>query len=185
MKARLAKAEHEALIQRNTLASQKEQLNHLLGRELQTPLRVSEAPTLSPAAVDTATAQTRTLAQRPETRMAQLKIQQAEYDVRIKRAEYIPDLSAVVSYTRPLNVSFIPREVVYAGVQLKWEFFDWGRKQQELAERGRTLTQAQNEEREARGRVELNVNTRARTLREAHSLLRVEKLGQKTAREKL
>ena len=56
--------------------------------------------------------------------MAQLKIQNAEYDVRIKRAEYIPDLSAVVSYARPLNTSFVPSQVVYAGIQLKWEFFD-------------------------------------------------------------
>jgi outer membrane protein TolC len=115
--------------------------------------------------------------------MAQLKIQNAEYDVRIKRAEYIPDLSAMVSSARPLNASFIPSQIIYAGIQLKWEFFDWGQKQQELAERGRTLTQAQNEERETRGRVELDVNTRVRTLEEAHSLLRAEKLGQETARE--
>lgn len=185
VKTRLARAEHEALTQRNALASQKEQLNHLLGRELQTPFRVSEALPLSPSAVDTKAALARALAQRPETRMAQLKIQNAEYDVRIKRAEYIPDLSAVVSYARPLNTSFIPSQIVYAGVQLKWEFFDWGRKQQELAERGRTLTQAQNEAREARAQVELDVNTQVRTLEEAQALLPVEQLGQDTAREKL
>lgn len=185
VKTRLARAEHEALTQRNTLASQKEQLNHLLGRELQTPFRVSAVPPLSSSAVDTAEAQARALAQRPETRMAQLKIQNAEYDVRIKHAEYIPDVSAVVSYVRPLNTSFIPSQIVYAGIQLKWEFFDWGRKQQELAERGRTLIQAQNEEREARAQVERDVNTQVRTLGEAHELLRVEQLGQEAAREKL
>jgi outer membrane protein len=185
VKTRLARAEHEALAQRNALASQKEQLNHLLGRDLRMPFRVSETPPLSPTEVDTSTARARALAQRPEARIAHLKIQNAESDVRIKRAEYLPDVSAVVSYARPLNTSFIPSQIASAGIQLQWEFFDWGRKQRELAERGRTLTQARNEEREARGRVELDVNTRMRTLTEARSLLRVEKLGQDTAREKL
>lgn len=45
--------------------------------------------------------------------------------------------------------------------------------------------QAQNEEREVRASVERDVNTRVRTLGEAHSLLHVEQLGQETAREKL
>lgn len=185
VKTRLARAEHELLTHRNTLASQKEQLNNLLGRDLQTPFRVSETPPSPSSTVDTATASTQALAQRPEARIAQLKIQNAEYDVRIKRAEYIPDLSAVVSYARPLNASFIPSEVVYAGVQLTWEFFDWGRKRQELAERGRSLVQAQYEEREAHARVALDVNTRVRTLEEAQARLPVERLDQETAREKL
>lgn len=185
VKTRLAKANHEALTQHHTLSSQKEQLNRLLGRDLQTPFRVSEVPPLTVSVEDLTTVQARALTQRPETRTAQLKTQQAEYEVRIKRAEYIPDLSAVVSYARPLNASFLPNQIVYAGVQLKWEFFDWGRKQQELAERSRTLTQAQNEEREARASIELDVNARIRALREAQSLLRVEQLGQETAREKL
>lgn len=185
VKTRLAKANHEALTQHHTLSSQKEQLNRLLGRDLQTPFRVSEVPSLPVSVEDMTTAHTRALAQRPETYMAQLKTQQAEYEVRIKRAEYIPDLSAVVSYARPLNASFLPSQIVYAGVQLKWEFFDWGRKQRELAERGRTLTQAQNEEHETQASIELDVNTKVRALREAQSLLSVEQLGQATAREKL
>ena len=185
VKTRLARAEHEALTQRNALLSQKEQLNHLLGRELQTPFRVSEAPPFAPSVVDTAAERERALTQRPETRIARLKIQNAEYDVQSKRAEYIPDLSAVISYARPLNSSFIPTQIVYAGVQLKWEFFDWGRKKQELAERGRTLIQARNEEHEARARVELDVNSQMRSLEEARALLKVEHLGQETAREKL
>jgi outer membrane protein len=59
VKARLAKEEHEALTQRNALASQKEQLNHLLGRDLQTPFRVSAAPPSSPSTVDIAAAHSR------------------------------------------------------------------------------------------------------------------------------
>jgi outer membrane protein TolC len=185
VKTRLAKAEHEGFTQRNALATQKERLNDLLGRDVQTAFRVTAVPDMPDFAVDLTAAQAEAQKKRPELHTAQLKVQQAEYDVRIKRAEYIPDLSAVLYYARPLHVDFVPSEIVYAGVQFKWEFFDWGRKQQELAERGRALAQARNDMREAQAQVEIDVNTRVRALREARSLLHVTQLAQETAREKL
>jgi outer membrane protein TolC len=185
VKTRLAKAEHEGFTQRNALATQKERLNDLLGRDVQTAFRVTAAPDMPDFAVDLTAAQAEAQKKRPDLHAAQLKVQQAEYYVRIKRAEYIPDLSAVMYYARPLNVDFVPSEIVYAGVQFKWEFFDWGRKQQELAERGRALAQARNDMREAQAQVEIDVNTRVRALREARSLLHVAQLAQETAREKL
>jgi outer membrane protein TolC len=157
----------------------------LLGRDVQTAFRVTAVPDLPEFAVDMSAAQAEAQKKRPELHSAQLKVQQAEYDVRIKRAEHIPDLSAVMYYARPLNINFLPSESVYAGVQFKWEFFDWGRKQQELAERGRALAQARNDMREAQAQVEIDVNTRVRALREARSLLHVTQLAQETAREKL
>jgi outer membrane protein TolC len=48
VKSQLANAEYQALTQRNTLASQQEQLNELLGRDIQTPLRVNPAPEATP-----------------------------------------------------------------------------------------------------------------------------------------
>jgi outer membrane protein TolC len=185
VKTRLAKTEHELFTQRNALATQKERLNDLLGRDVKTAFRVTAVPDLPDFAVDLPAAQAEAQKKRPELHSAQLKVQQAEYDVRLKRAEYIPDLSAVMYYARPLNVDFLPNESVYAGVQFKWEFFDWGRKQQELAERGRALAQARNDRQEAQAQVEIDVNTRVRALREARSLVHVTQLAQETAREKL
>ncbi|MGE0821119.1 MAG: TolC family protein [Candidatus Binatia bacterium] len=185
VKTRLAKAEHEELTQRNALATQKERLNDVLGRDVQTAFCVTAAPDTPDFAVDLTAAQAQAQKKRPDLHAAQLKVQQAEYDMRIKRAEYIPDLSAVMYYARPLNVNFVPSEIAYAGVQFKWEFFDWGRKQQELAERGRALAQARNDMREAQAQVEIDVNTRVRALREARSSLHVAQLAQETAREKL
>jgi outer membrane protein TolC len=185
VKTRLAKAEHEGFTQHNALATQKERLNDLLGRDVQTAFRVSAVPDLPDFAVDLTAVQAEAQKKRPELHTAQLRVQQAEYDVRIKRAEYIPDLSAVMYYARPLHVDFVPSEVVYAGVQFKWEFFDWGRKQQELAERGRALAQARNDMREAQAQVEIDVDARVRALREARSLVHVAQLAQETAREKL
>jgi outer membrane protein TolC len=157
----------------------------VLGRDIQTAFRVIAVPDMPDFAVDLTAAQEEAQKKRPELHTAQLKVRQAEYDVRIKRAEYIPDLSAVMYYARPLHVNFVPSETMYAGVQFKWEFFDWGRKQQELAERGQALTQARNDMREAQAQVEIDVNTRVRALREARSLLHVAQLTQETAREKL
>jgi outer membrane protein len=57
VKSQLANAEYQAVTQRNTLASQQEQLNELLGRDIQTPFRVNPVPEATPFENDLAAAQ--------------------------------------------------------------------------------------------------------------------------------
>lgn len=185
VKTRLASAEYEELRQRNLLASQKEHLNDLLGRDARTAFRVSPTSEAPFAKLSPEVAQAEALAQRPEVRAARLKVQHAEYDVRIKKSEYLPDVSFTVRYTSPFGVKLLPENVASVGIYATWEFFDWGRKRHELAEKGAALTQAQNSVRDAENQVVTEVNTRIRKLQDALAQVRVATASQTAAREKV
>ncbi len=90
VKTRLAKSEYDALTLRDQLATQKEQLNQLLGRNVHAEFAVSPVQAVNQYEVDLAVARARAIEQRPEIREAQLKIEQAEYDRRIKNRSTSP-----------------------------------------------------------------------------------------------
>jgi outer membrane protein TolC len=144
VKSQLANAEYQAVTQRNMLASQQEQINELLGRDIRTPFRVSPALEATPFEDDLAAAQARMLQQRPELQSAQLQVTEANDKVRIKQSEYIPDLNFVVRYLSPITSDEMPKTIAYAGLEFSWNIYDWGRKKAEVAERRKTSEQASN-----------------------------------------
>src|SRR5260370_152591 len=100
VQTRLARAEYEALDLTNRLSTQKEQLNKLLGRDVLTDFSVSLVAEATIIVDDISASRRRALEQRPELSEARLKIKQAKLDKRLKRSEYIPDLSlASTSFT--------------------------------------------------------------------------------------
>jgi len=142
-------------------------------------------PEMSPFEMDLAAAQGRAREQRPEVREARLKLKQAELDRRVKKSEFIPDISLSYRFISPFGIEFLPKNISAAGLFLSWEPFDWGRKRRELAEKAKTQKQADNGAEDAEALVLLDVNTRFRKLQEARALLRINELNQETDREKL
>jgi outer membrane protein TolC len=186
VKTRLAKTETEELTVSNQVSTLKERLNQLIGRDITTDFKVTPVPETSLLATDLVAARSLALAQRPEIREARLRVKQAELDKRVKRSEYIPDISAALTYASPRNFdSFIPRNFAAAGVVMTWEVFDWGRKKNELAERQKTIEQANNNLRDAESNVMIEVGARMRDLKQAGQALRVARLKQETARENM
>jgi outer membrane protein TolC len=185
VKAQLASEEYTSLTLHNALASQKEQLNVLLGRDIRTDFRPSPLTISVSFDLDLKSAQERALEQRPEVKEARLLLRQAELDRRLKRSQYIPDVSLAVTYMRIAPVSVIPPNIASAGVMLTWEPFDWGRKKRELAEKSKTVDQAQLAVRAADAKTVLEINALARKLQEARAMLRVTQLAQDAAREKM
>jgi outer membrane protein TolC len=186
VKTRLAKAEYEALNLSNELATQKEQLNNLLGRDVRTDFRVNPAPAVNGFPADLESARNRALEQRPEIREARLKIKQAEVDRRITKSEYIPDVSAGFIYMGFRNFDdFIPKNLASAGLAMKWEVFDWGRKRDQLAEKDKTIEQAKELLREAGSRVLSDVSEKFRKLQQTRQAFVVAQLAEETARENL
>ncbi len=185
VKARLAKAEYDAVTLRHTLATQQEQLNNLLGRDLRTEFAVKQAPDPAGPETELAAARARALDQRPELREAKLKAQQAAKDRSMKKAEYIPDVSLNFQYVSPLGVELLPHNVMGAGLLVSWDVFDWGRKKQELASKTHTVEQARNAIEETEAQVLLDVDNRFRKLEEARALLHVVELAREAAREKV
>jgi outer membrane protein TolC len=185
VKMRLAKEQLEAVKLRNALETRQEQMNQLMGRDIRQRFRVVATGAPDPAELDLAVAQSRALEQRPELRQAQLKIKQAEYDRRQKKAEYIPDVSLSVHQLSFLNVEMLPTNVLTAGVDLTWEPFDWGRKRHELAEKSETIEQAKTALSETESQILLDVNAQFRKVQEASAALQVAQLAVDEAAEKL
>jgi outer membrane protein TolC len=182
---RLAQEQLTKTTYQNTLSTQKEQLNQLLGRDVRTDFVVEPVSTLSISEIDVNAARTHALEGRPDVREARLTVEQADLDRRAKKAERIPDLSVAVSYSSYFNIDVMPTNLATAGLQLKWEPFDWGRKGRELAAKTHTVSQARLAVRDTEDRIIVDVNTRFRTLSEKRALLNVARMAQVTSREKL
>src|SRR5262249_44369190 len=124
--------------------------------------------------------------QRPEIREARLKIKEAEVDRRIKKSEYIPDVSAGFLYMTFRNFEdFIPKNLASAGIAVKWEVFDWGRKRDELAEKDKTIEQSSVRLRQVQSRVLIDVGDKFRKLQQTRQALVVARLAEQTAQETL
>lgn len=185
VRTRLEKARFDANNLRDQLASQKEQLNQLMGRDVQTEFIVSPVPALSGFEMDLAGAREQALQQRPEIKEAQLKVKYAEYDRKIKKSEFIPEVGLGFSYASPFNTNFVPKNLASVGVTLSWEPFDWGRKKREVAEKARAIEQADLALREAENNVRMEVNAKFRKLQQMRQMLVINRMSQESSAEKL
>ena len=79
----------------------------------------------------------------------------------------------------------IPKEFANVGVVVSWEFFDWGRKKHQLAEKADAVEQAKNGLKETEDQVLVDVGDKLRKLQLASQELRVAKLAEDSAKENL
>lgn len=186
VQTRLARAQYDELELSSRLATQKEQLNSLVGREVDREFEVTDAPAFISIATDLPAARTIALEHRPELQQARLSVDQAKLARRIKKSEYIPDVSAGFTYLTPRNFpSTVPREFANVGVVVSWEFFDWGRKKHQLAGIDNTVEQAKNGLKETEDQVLVDVGDKLRKLQLTGQALRVAKLAEDAAKENL
>ena len=180
---RLAKAQYEVSEAEDGLATQREHLNQLLGRDVATQFRPDPMLEDDPTDLTLAAARQQALQNRPEIREAKLKEKLAEYDRRLAKAEYIPDLSASVQYLGINNVQVLPSNVSVAGFLLTWEPFDWGRRHNAVAEKTRTIEQARNGIEETESQIAVEVGMKYRKWKEGTLLLKAVRSGRQTAAE--
>ncbi len=185
VEARLAKSLYELSVAENGLATQREALNQLLGRDVATPFRVEFVPEQDSSDLTLDSARNTALVNRPECRQAHLKEKEAEYDRRLAKAEYIPDLSLEVRYQGLYNVQVLPQNVATAGFFLTWEPFDWGRRHNKVAEAAKTVEQARNGIDETESKVAVEVGVKYRKWQEASLLLKASRTAQEAASEQL
>jgi len=183
--ARLAKSRYELSVAQNGLATQLEALNQLLGRDIATPFRVDFIPEQETSDLTLDSARHEALVNRPECRQAHLKEKQAEYERRLAKAEYIPDLSLEVRYQGINNVQVLPQNVTTAGFFLTWEPFDWGRRHNKVVEETKTVEQARNGIQETESQVAVEVGAKYRKWQEASLLLRASRTAHEAAVEQL
>ena len=182
----LARAQYDELELSSRLTTQKEQLNSLLGREVGGEFEVTDTPAFISIETSLAAARKIALEHRPEVQQARLSVEQATLARRIKKSEYIPDVSAGFAYVTPRNFpSAVPRKFANVGVTVSWEFFDWGRKKHQLAEIDNTIEQAKNGLKETEDQVLVDVGDKLRKLQLNAQALRVAKLAEDSAKENL
>ena len=181
--ARLAKTQYDLSVAENGLATQHEHLNHLLGRDLATQFRVDFIPEEDTTTLSLEEARNQASQNRPEIRQSHLKEKQAEYDRRIAKAEYIPDLGLALSYQGVQNVQVLPTNVAVAGFALTWEPFDWGRRHNRVREKQNTLAQARNGAQEAESQIGVEVAAKYRKWKESALLLKATRTGHEAAAE--
>jgi len=170
---------------RNTLDSRKEYLNNLLGRDIRTEFSTEQVPVASFEEVDLKLAQSRALEQRPEIKEAELSLKQAEYDRRMAKAEYIPEVGVAFNYVSNYNVDVLPKNMTTIGVELKWEPWDWGRRKDVISQKKVVETQAEAKLNETRSRVLMDVNSRFRKLDESRTLIAVAQAQREAAQQRL
>lgn len=183
--ARLAKARYELSVAENGLATQREALNQLLGREVATAFRVEFVPEQDTSDLTLDSARQEALVNRPEVRQAHLKEKQAEYDRRIAKAAYIPDLSLSLRYQGINNVQVLPQNVTTAGFYLSWEPFDWGRRHNKVVEATKTIEQERNEIQETKSKVAVEVGAKYRKWQDTSLLLKAARTAHEAAAEQL
>jgi outer membrane protein len=181
--ARLTKAQYELFTAQDGLATQREHLNQLLGRHLTTRFRVDPTPEADAGGLTLEAARQQALQNRPEIRQAYLKEKQAEYDRRLAKAEYIPDLSVSVRYLGFNNVQVLPANVATVGFLLTWEPFDWGRRRDQVLEKTKTVEQTRNGAQEAASQIAVEVGLKYRKWKEAVLLLKASRSAQEAAAE--
>jgi outer membrane protein len=185
VKVQVAQAELQQVTLQDTIQTQKENLNNLMGRDLSIDFRLSPVPDALPEEESLELARQNALGGRSEIRQAQFKVEQAAYAKRLQKAQYIPEVGIRYLFFSPFTAEGLPRYVNSLGIQFKWDVYDWGYKKHLTDEKQRQIEQSQLSLTETSSQVVLDVSNRFRKLREARASLKVAQLAQDAEKQKL
>jgi len=184
--AQLLKIQNAISDASDRVASASEQLNDLMGRDVHTQFRVAAIGDAD-SGLDTAEGmEARALQNRPDMKKAKIQVQQANYDARAKKAEYIPDVSLAFSYCTTANFENVfPSNVGTVGMSLRWEPWDWGRRHQEYEEKRAKEDQARVGVGATERAVLLEVRNAYRQLENTRRQLTLSDASERAARQRL
>jgi outer membrane protein len=185
VKTQLAQGELQVITLQDTLQTQKENLNVLLGRDIRTDFRVNPVPEEMPEEKDLEAARQRALENRTEIRQARIKIDQAVFQRRIEKSQYIPQIGIDYLFIAPFSAQGLPQYINTVGIRLKWDVYDWGYKKHLMDQDQRTIEQTKLNLTETQSQVAVDLGNRFRKLREARANVKVAQLAQQSEKEKL
>jgi len=183
--AQHSKARYQLTVIEDALADQKETLNRLLGRELQTEFTVEMVPDSLPEESNLQEARKTANERRPEIKAETIKKEKVALETKIEKTRYIPDISIQANYAATSNISFLPQSVGAVGVLLTWQPWDWGQKRHNVAQKVDAEKQAQLSIESVRDQVVQEVDSTFRRLREARELLTAAQAARDAEAEKL
>jgi outer membrane protein TolC len=167
VKAQLVEAEYELVKMDDPIATQKEQLNRLMGRAIDAPIEIDASSILEGEVITLNEAFAEALASRPEVRLAKIQQRKARLEHRLASAERIPEVSLSLQALRTVNFSnILPNNVTSVGVQATWDVFDWGRKGEEIQKKEKAEAQAALDMKDTEARVMADVAHQYRRIAE-------------------
>jgi outer membrane protein TolC len=95
----------------------------------------------------------------PEIVAARAEVEKASAGVRLSKADYFPDVSAIARYSYQDNVPFLARNFGTFGAELTYDLFDGGRRRAAVRESGSKLAQAKENLARVTDDIELRVET--------------------------
>jgi outer membrane protein len=185
VRARVSQEEYRLLMLTDSLASEREAFNKLLGRDLTVDFSVDPLPPVSTDEGDLASAEQQALAARPELKQAKLQVTKAALEVRRTHADALPQVSLQLSYLSFPNINFLPANITHLGVYVDWQPFDWGARRRQVAELTLAEQEAALTATDLDAQVRADVRAAYRHLGEARALVAAAALAQDTAKEQL
>jgi outer membrane protein TolC len=135
----LAGAEIELIRAMNLTTMALAQLNTLLRRPVETEIEVQDVLKYEPSDISWDQAVQQAKKYRPELRQSEIAIEQADKNIILTRAPYLPAVSVSANYLKqgddPLAQDYPigPSEVKTALATLEWRFWAWGQSKDEMA----------------------------------------------------
>ena len=185
VKAQVAQGELQVVTLEDTMQTEKENLNVLLARDIRTDFRVNPVPEELPEESNLEAARQKALENRSEIRQAKIKIDQAVYNRRIQKAQYIPQVGIQYLFFSPFAIEGFPNSINTLGINLKWDLYDWGYKKHLMDEKQRSIEQSQLNLTETQSQVAVDLGSHFRKLREARANVKVAQMAQRAEKEKL
>ena len=184
--AQLLKTQNAISDAKDQMATARDKLNDLMGRDIHTAFRVTEIGAANSEAEALAALEERALKNQPDLKKAELQVQQAHYDARAKKAEYIPDVSLALTLATTANfANALPSNITFAGLQLTWEPWDWGRRREEYAAKQVKEEQAKVAVSATGRSILIEVRNAWRQLESTRRALQLSDACERTARQKL
>ncbi len=172
-RAQTLEAKQDLLTMELQLSDLTMQLNDVLGLPVTTQLELDptvpevQEPCRREECVSTA------LASHPEIVAAKAEVEKASAGVRLSKADYFPDVSAIARYSYQDNVPFLARNFGTFGAQLTYDLFDGGRRKAKLGESNAGLGEARENLARITDEVERRVETAANKLTRTKEMIEV------------
>ena len=184
-RAGVEEQEQQAAINARAAQGYREQLNLLLGRDVDEAFTAEPFPPALPSEVELDAAETLAISARPEVRIARLQARRAEAGLAATKTPSMPDISVAFEYTGFYGFEVLPHHGALFGVLATWEPWDWGRARAERERARLRQEQAALAAAEVESMVRVDVRARFRALQDAFAMLTISEGAREAARERL
>lgn len=187
VRARLSKMRLEETKAKNALNIDQEKLNHLLGRELDTGIRLETIPPPSAFELDVHKAEEAALASRPELREVNARIKQVSLEKKVLFSHYIPNVSVGAVYVAlpGFNNQVVARNALAPGFFVSYDGFDWGRHYIAAKARGTVQKAAALSAENVRDDILIDVHSQINKVTESRQQIESAELTRTAAKEEM